>query len=155
MTETERKFLVTSDAFKAEAFQKQKILQGYLNSSPERTVRVRTWGEKAFLTIKGKANDSGLSRYEWEKQIDVRDAEELLKLCEPGAIEKTRYLVNIGAHTFEVDEFSGENRGLIIAEIELRSEEEDFLKPNWLGEEVTGDIRYYNSFLSNKPYVNW
>lgn len=155
MVEIERKFLVTSEAFKGEAFQKQKVIQGYLNSSPERTVRVRRKGDKAYLTIKGKSNDSGISRYEWEKEIGVDEAEELLKLCEPGVIEKIRYLINFEAHVFEVDEFFGVNEGLIVAEVELQSEEEEFSKPDWLGEEVTGDNRYYNSQLSKDPFKNW
>lgn len=155
MTEIERKFLVTSEAFKDEAFQKQKILQGYLNSAPERTVRVRIKAEKAFLTVKGKTNESGLSRYEWEKGIEVGEAETLLKLCEPGAIEKTRYEVKAGNHIFEVDEFFGENEGLVLAEVELNSEDEDYEKPGWLGKEVTGLQEYYNSYLTKKPYRSW
>ncbi len=155
MIETERKFLVTSEAFKDEAFRKQKIVQGYLNSAPERTVRVRIKAETAFLTVKGKTNESGLSRYEWEKEINLRDAESLLKLCEPGAIEKTRYEIKSGKHIFEVDEFFGVNEGLILAEVELNSEEEEYEKPGWLGKEVTGLKQYYNSYLIKKPYQSW
>jgi len=155
MIEIERKFLVTSDKFKSEAFKTSEIKQGYLNSNPERTTRIRVLDKQAFITIKGKSSDSGLSRFEWEKQIAVDEALELLKLCEPGAIEKVRYLVKSGQFTFEIDEFFGENEGLIMAEIELLSEEDTFEKPDWLGEEVTGDNRYYNSQLSNNPFKNW
>lgn len=155
MVEIERKFLVKSHTFKSEAFQKEKISQGYLNSNPERTVRVRTKGEKAFITIKGKSNASGLSRFEWEKEIPVPEAEELLKLCEPEIIEKQRYQVKCGEHIFEIDEFKGANEGLVIAEVELASEDSKYEKPVWLGEEVTGDIRYYNSYLSKNSFKSW
>lgn len=155
MTEIEKKFLVLSDVFKDEASGKTKILQGYLNSDPERAVRVRTKGDKAFITVKGISNDSGMSRFEWEKEIDPEEAEALIALCEPGVIEKIRYEVELGDHTFEVDEFCGDNEGLILAEVELNSEEEEFERPDWLGEEVTGDKRYYNSQLSKYPYKDW
>ncbi|MDT0643623.1 CYTH domain-containing protein [Zunongwangia sp. F363] len=153
--EIERKFLVVSEAFKNQAEKKEKIVQAYLNSHPERTVRVRTKGEKAYITIKGKSSENGLSRFEWEKEIAIQDAENLLKLAEPEPIEKLRYEVKIGQHTFEVDEFSGSNKGLIVAEVELNSEDEKFEKPEWLGKEVTGNKRYYNSLLSKNPYKNW
>lgn len=155
MLEIERKFLVTSDAFKKEAFSQNRIAQGYLSAVPERTVRVRIKGDKGFLTIKGASNESGLSRFEWEKEIPVDEATALLKLCEKGVIDKTRFEVKKGNHVFEIDEFYGENEGLIMAEIELQSETESFEKPSWLGEEVTNDPRYYNSYLSNNPYKNW
>jgi adenylate cyclase len=155
MIEIERKFLVTSDAFKKEAFAQNRIAQGYLSSVPERTVRVRIKGDKGFLTIKGASNETGLSRFEWEKEIPVDEATALLKLCEKGIIDKTRFEVKIGNHIFEVDEFYGENEGLIIAEVELKSETETFEKPVWLGKEVTNDIRYYNSYLSKNPFTNW
>lgn len=155
MTEIERKFLVTSNAFKAEAFTQNRIKQGYLSSVPERTVRVRLKGNKAFLTIKGISNESGLSRFEWEKEIPVDEAEKLLLLCEAGVIDKTRFEVKAGRHIIEIDEFYGENEGLIMAEIELNSETEAYEKPNWLGEEVTNDHRYYNAYLSNKPFKSW
>jgi adenylate cyclase len=148
MIEIERKFLVTSDAFKAQAFAQNDIAQGYLNSNPDRTVRIRIKGEKGFITIKGIGNQSGMSRYEWEKEIPKTEAEQLLALCEKGKIEKTRFEVKVGNHTYEVDVFHGNNQGLIIAEIELSSEAEIFEKPNWLGQEVTGDKRYYNAYLS-------
>lgn len=155
MIEIERKFLVTSDAFKKEAFAKNRIAQGYLSSVPDRTVRVRIKGDKGFLTIKGSSNESGLSRFEWEKEIPVDEAAALLKLCEKGIIDKTRFEVKIGSHIFEIDEFYGENEGLTIAEIELKSESETFEKPSWIGVEVTNDNRYYNSYLSQNPYKNW
>lgn len=155
MTEIERKFLLASQDFKNEASSKVRIVQGYLNSDPERTVRVRIKGEKAFLTIKGKSNESGLSRFEWEKEIPVNEAEALLKLCEPGVIEKIRYEIRAGKHIFEVDEFFGENEGLFLAEVELNSEDEKFERPDWIGVEVTGSKEYYNSYLSKNPYKNW
>lgn len=152
--EIERKFLVTGD-FKSEAFSQSRIVQGYISSARGRTVRVRIRDEKGYLTIKGASNESGTSRYEWEKEISLEEAEELMKLCEPGIIDKTRYLVRSGQHVFEVDEFYGENDGLIVAEIELGSEEESFAKPAFIGEEVTGNVRYYNSQLMKKPYKSW
>lgn len=145
--EIERKFLVKGD-FKSQAFEAIPIRQGYLCSHPDRTVRVRIKGRKAYMTVKGRSNSTGISRYEWEKRISLKDAQELLRLCEPGEIDKTRYLIQAGDHTFEVDEFHGRHQGLVIAEIELRSEEETFEKPDWLGQEVTGDPRYYNAHLS-------
>ncbi len=152
--EIERKFLVKGE-FKSFSHRQSRIIQGYLSSAPERTVRIRINGEKGFITIKGSSNVSGISRYEWEKEITLTEADELLKICEPGVIDKTRYLVNVGTHTFEVDEFYGENQGLIVAEIELGAEDESFEKPGWLGEEVTGDIRYFNSMLMKRPYTTW
>ncbi|MDP2685723.1 MAG: CYTH domain-containing protein [Aequorivita sp.] len=155
MQEIERKFLVTSEAFKSDAHKRTRIVQGFLNTHPERTVRVRIQGNDGFITIKGKSNKSGLSRFEWEKQISQAEAEELLHLCEPGIIEKTRYEISIDNHTFEVDDFMAENEGLIIAEIELGSENEPFSKPEWLGKEVTGEVKYYNSNLSKNPFKKW
>lgn len=155
MIEIERKFLVLDNRFKTEALIQTRIVQGYLNSDPERTVRVRIKGNKGFITIKGKGNASGTTRMEWEKEIQVTEAEVLLQLCEEGSIEKIRYEVPYGNHIFEVDEFFGENNGLIIAEIELKDENEGFLKPEWLGEEVTGNEKYYNAYLSNNPYCTW
>lgn len=155
MQEIERKFLVTSNDFKTLSFTQNRIVQGYLNSNPERTVRVRIKGSKGFLTIKGKGNETGTTRLEWEKEITVSEAELLLPLCEKGAIAKIRYEVNVGKHVYEVDVFSGENDGLVVAEIELTSEDEIFEKPEWLGKEVTGDIRYYNAYLSNNPFKSW
>ena len=155
MIEIERKFLTTSDDFKALAFKQNRIIQGYLSRIPERTVRIRIRDEKGFLTIKGKTNTSGLSRFEWEKEIPVDEAKTLLHLCEKGVIDKIRYEVKVGHHIFEVDEFYGENKGLIVAEIELQSENETFEKPIWLGKEVTHEIKYYNSYLSKKPFLEW
>ncbi|WP_294960221.1 CYTH domain-containing protein [uncultured Flavobacterium sp.] len=155
MVEIERKFLVKSDSFKKQAFTQNKIAQGYLSSAPERTVRVRIKGHKGFITIKGISHSGGMSRFEWENEIPLDEAQELLKLCEKGKIEKTRYEIKYGEHVFEVDEFYGENEGLVMAEIELNSEDEVFEKPEWLGEEVTNDERYYNAYLSKNPYKDW
>ena len=152
--EIEKKFLVTGD-FKKEAHKETRITQGYLSSVPERTVRVRIKGAQGFITIKGIGNTSGASRYEWEKEIPVSEVEALLQLCEPGVIDKTRYLVKSGEHTFEVDEFYGDNQGLIVAEVELSMEAEKFVKPAWIGQEVTGDVKYYNSMLMKNPYTKW
>lgn len=152
--ETERKFLVKG-AYKHLASKQLYIMQGYISSLPERSVRIRTKGDKGYITIKGKSNVSGLSRFEWEKEIPVEEAEDLFQLCEPGIIEKIRYEITVGKHVYEVDEFYGDNQGLTIAEIELDSEEEAFIRPDWLGEEVTGDCRYYNSDLIKHPYKKW
>jgi len=152
--EIERKFLVKGD-FRPFVSKEIRITQGYLSSVPERTVRVRVKGERGFLTIKGIGTASGASRYEWEKEISVAEAQELLAICEPGVIDKTRYLVKVGNHTYEVDEFYGENEGLIVAEVELSSEDEQFEKPEWLGQEVTGHTQYYNSMLIKHPFTKW
>jgi adenylate cyclase len=152
--EIERKFLVVGD-YKPLAVKHTRITQGYLSSVPERTVRVRIKGDKGFITIKGIGSQSGASRYEWEKEIPVEEVNELLKICEPGVIDKIRHLVKVGNHTYEVDEFFGDNQGLTVAEIELSSEDEAFDKPGWLGSEVTGDARYYNSMLMKNPYTKW
>lgn len=156
MQEIERKFLIldTPD-FRRDAFRKTRIVQGFLNSEAERTVRVRIRGEQGYLTIKGKSSSDGLTRYEWEREIPVEDAQNLLKLCEPGIIEKIRYEIRAGDHIFEADEFLGENEGLLMAEIELSAASEKFEKPQWLGEEVTGIIKYYNSYLSKFPFKEW
>ena len=155
MIEIERKFLVTSAAFKKESVKQTRIIQAYLNTHPERSVRIRIKGNKGILTIKGKGNASGASRFEWEKEIPLVDAEALLPLCEKGSIHKTRYEIPAGKHTFEVDEFYDENEGLTIAEVELQDENEVFDKPDWLGEEVTGIKKYYNSQLILNSYTNW
>jgi CYTH domain-containing protein len=155
MQEIERKYLVVSNGFKKEAFKNFSIKQGFLNTNPQRTVRLRITGDKAFLTIKGKSSKSGLTRFEWEKEIDRKEAEALFELCEPGIIEKTRYLVKAGDFVFEIDEFYGDNKGLVVAEIELNNETDTFQKPGWLGQEVTGEIKYYNSQLSKNPFKNW
>lgn len=152
--EIERKFLVEGE-YKSQAIRWVRMTQGYLSSVPERTVRVRIKGEQGFLTIKGGGDASGISRYEWEKEVPLKEAQELMLLCEPGIIDKTRYLIPAGNHIFEVDEFHGENEGLVVAEVELRTPEESFEHPAWLGEEVTGDPRYYNAMLSRCPSRKW
>ena len=152
--EIERKFLVKGE-FRSLAKSSQRIIQGYLCSDAKRTVRVRIKGDTGFLTIKGRSNDGGLSRFEWEKEISREEAELLLPLCEPGVIDKVRYLVEFEGHVFEVDEFLGDNQGLVLAELELSSHTEEYSRPDWLGEEVTGDRRYYNSYLSAHPFVTW
>jgi adenylate cyclase len=153
--EIERKFLVKGD-FMPFVTKQTRITQGYLSSVPERTVRVRIKGDKGFITIKGIGNESGASRYEWEKEISVEEVNELLKLCEPGIIDKTRFIVPASdSLKFEVDEFYGDNEGLTVAEIELPDEDFKFDKPEWLGKEVTGDVKYFNSMLMKNPYKNW
>lgn len=155
MVEIERKFLVLSNDFIKESFTQKRIVQAYLSSNPERTVRIRIKGDKGFLTIKGKGNSTGTTRLEWETEIGVEDAEKLLLICEDGVIDKTRYEVKSGNHIYEIDIFSGINEGLIMAEIELESENEFFEKPSWLGKEVTNDERYYNAYLSKRPFKSW
>ena len=152
--EIERKFLVKGE-YKSQAVRSFRIVQAYLSSVTGRTVRIRIKGEKAYITIKGKSNESGLSRYGWEKEIPINEAEELLLLCEPGVIDKTRYEIPVDNHIYEVDEFYGDNAGLTLAEIELKNETETFIKPDWIGEEVTGARRYYNSCLTKNPFKNW
>ncbi len=171
--ETERKFLVKDESYKAQATESHRITQGYICRESGRTVRVRLRDDKAFLTIKGGSDASGMSRFEWEKEIPAEDARDLFMLCQGGIIDKTRYIVparsatkaarpdntgsdsQVGQRFFEVDEFHGENDGLVMAEIELGSETESFEKPDWLGAEVTGDRRYYNSMLSARPFSEW
>jgi len=155
MVEIERKFLVINDSFKNEIRNKIRITQQYLSSIPERSVRIRVKGNEAYITIKGLGDNSGISRFEWEKEISVPDANDLFTLCEQGVIDKTRYIIKSGQHIFEVDEFYGENKGLIIAEIELSSEKESFDRPDWLGDEVTGDVKYFNSMLIKNPFSTW
>lgn len=155
MIEIERKFLVTSNDFKEDSFKVTRIIQGFLNRDPERTVRIRIRDDEGVLTVKGLSSKDGLSRFEWEKSIPKKDAEKLLEFCEKGIIDKLRYEVKYGDHTFEIDEFFEDNEGLIIAEIELTTEDEDFVRPNWLGKEVTGQIQYYNSQLSMQPFNTW
>lgn len=153
--EIERKFLVTDTSYRELATSSSHIVQGYICSDKGRTVRIRIRDDKGYLTIKGGSNAAGLSRYEWEQEIDVADAHDLLKLCEPGVIDKVRYLVPSGNHVFEVDEFAGENQGLVIAEVELAAENEPYTKPAFIGQEVTGNRRYYNSHLRVYPYSIW
>lgn len=152
--EIEKKFLVKGD-FRPDVKTSTRIVQGYLSSVPERTVRVRIKRDKGYLTVKGIGNQSGAARFEWETEISKEDAEALISLCEAGVIDKTRHEVEVGGHVFEVDEFHGENAGLIVAEVELASEDESFEKPQWLGEEVTGDVRYYNAMLMKQPFSQW
>lgn len=154
MLEIERKFLVKGN-FKQEVASSSRIVQGYICSVPGKSVRIRIRGEKGYLTIKGASDEKGMSRYEFEQEIPLTDAEQLLSLCEPGVIDKVRYLVDCGGHTWEVDEFHGDNEGLLVAEIELVSEDEAFERPDWLGDEVTGDRKYYNSMLAKHPYKEW
>ena len=154
--EIERKFLVAGE-YKSFATSSERITQGYLSSASGRTVRVRIRGDRGWLTVKGPSKDGGISRFEWEMEIPLSDARALLEICEPGVIDKTRWLVpsGDGIHTWEVDEFHGENAGLVVAEIELRSEADAFERPSWLGPEVTGDRRYYNSMLTLHPFCTW
>jgi CYTH domain-containing protein len=155
MIEIERKYLVTSNAYRTEAFAKEEIMQGFLSTHPERTVRVRLTGQKGFITVKGKTDPDGTTRFEWEREISSEEAKSLLEICKKGTIHKLRYLVKSGSHIVEVDEFHAQNKGLVIAEIELQHADEIFLKPKWLGTEVTGDPKYYNSQLSKNPYSSW
>ena len=155
--EIERKFLVhkAGRPYKEQAFASSRITQGYICSERGRTVRVRIRDGRGFLTIKGPSDKAGMSRYEFEKEITTDEARQLIKLCEAGLIDKTRYLVKCGQHIFEVDEFHGDNEGLVVAEVELRSADEPFKRPAWLGREVTGDRRYYNAHLVGEPYRLW
>ena len=155
MFEIERKFLVRDDSYKREAFASSHIRQGYLSSAPGRTVRIRIRDDRAYLTIKGPSTDGGLTRYEFEQEVPMADAEQLLQLCEPLIIDKTRWLIRSGEHTFEVDEFHAENEGLVVAEVELKSADEVPKMPDFIGKEVTGDRHYYNSQLRQHPYSVW
>ena len=155
MIEIERKFKVVSPEYKELASNSRKIIQGFLNSNKNRIVRVRLTGNEGRLTVKGKSTDDGLERFEWETIISKNDALDLLDLCEKPMIEKSRYDVFHEGKLFEVDEFYGENEGLIIAELELKSKDELFNLPSWIGEEVTGDQKYYNANLITNPYKNW
>lgn len=153
--EIERKFLVADDCYKSMAFHSDRIAQGYLCREGGNSARVRVRSDKGYITIKGPSMDGGISRFEWEKEIPASDAWDLLKLCHGGIIDKTRYLVKCGKHTFEVDEFYGDNEGLVMAEVELESPDEEFERPPFLGKEVTGDRRYYNSSLTRFPFKCW
>lgn len=153
--EIERKFLVADDSYKSMAFHSDRIAQGYLCREGGNSARVRVRGDKGYITIKGPSMDGGISRFEWEKEIPASDAWDLLKLCHGRIIDKTRYLVKCGKHTFEVDEFYGDNEGLVMAEVELESPDEEFERPPFLGKEVTGDRRYYNSSLTRFPFKCW
>ena len=155
MIEIERKFLVKNDNFKHEAIRALKMTQGYLSKDPKRTVRIRISGEQAFITVKGEASKSGASRFEWEKSIMVEEAQNLIAMCLDGVINKIRHYVQYGNHLFEVDEFLDDNHGLVVAEVELGNENEVFKCPEWLGKEVTGKKKYYNSQLSQNPFRCW
>ena len=151
--EIERKYLVVGE-FKHLAHNSMHLVQGYI-ASGRRTVRVRIGEGGAWLTIKGPSRNGGLSRFEWEKEIDAKEAFELLQLAEGAVIDKVRYYVDYAGHTIEVDEFNGDNEGLVMAEIELASEDESVELPTWLGREVTGEKRFYNSHLREHPYKEW
>ena len=153
--EIERKFMVRGNDYKQRAYASDRIKQGYICSGHGRTVRVRIRGNRGYLTIKGPSDNGGMSRYEFEKEITLDEANQLFKICEPGIIDKTRFLVRSGQHTFEVDEFYGDNEGLVMAEVELQSEDEPFEKPDFIGKEVTGDRRFYNGHLRLYPFVVW
>ena len=153
--EIERKFLVRDNSFVDEAYEKRRIVQGYICSDAERSVRVRIRDDEGFITIKSSTNERGWSRYEFEKPVSLKDAEELMELCLPGMIDKVRHYVKFGSHIWEVDVFHGENDGLIVAEIELESEDDTFELPAWVGQEVSGDAKYYNSMLAKHPYLKW
>ena len=155
MIEIERKYLVNSKDYISLAFSKSHIVQGFLNSHPDRVVRIRIADDKAFLTVKGRSNSAGTTRFEWEKEIPTPEAKLLLELCEKEILEKIRYFVRTGTHIIEVDEFLGSNQGLVIAEIEIEKEEDNIEVPSWVGLEVTGDIKYYNSQLSKSPFKEW
>ena len=152
--ETEKKFLVLDDGYKAQAVESHRIRQGYIAHDMGRSVRVRIRDGKGILTVKGAFIGLG-SRPEWEKELSLQEAEDLFLLCKPGCVDKTRWIVPAGERFFEVDEFHGENEGLVLAEIELASEDEPFERPSWLGEEVTGDQRYYNGYLARNPFKSW
>ena len=153
--EIERKFLVKDNSFVYEAFKRRRIVQGYICADAGRSVRVRICDDEGFLTIKSATNERGWSRYEFEKPISIVEAEELMKLCLPGIIDKVRHYVKVGNHTWEVDIFHGENEGLVMAEIELESEDETFELPLWAGQEVSGEAGYYNSMLAKHPFSKW
>lgn len=155
MVEIERKFLVTGPAYREQAHSRMEMVQGFLNRDPERTVRIRRMGGRGWITVKGKTTGGGTTRSEWEYEIPAPDADALLALCLPEPIRKLRFEVPFGGHLFEVDEFGGANQGLILAEIELKSADEPFERPEWLGREVTGRPEYYNSQLSKNPYTKW
>ena len=155
MIEIERKFLVRSKRYKKNSLSKHFVKQGYLNTDPSRCVRVRIIDEKAFITIKGISSSDGLSRFEWEKEICKKEAADIIKLCSADTIEKIRHVFEFEGNKFEIDEFQNKNNGLVIAEIELKSKNQLFKKPEWIGKEVTGIKKYYNSQLAQKPFSKW
>lgn len=151
--EIERKFLVIDDSWKSQVVRSHVLKQGYLASSPGPTVRIRTSDESAFLTIKGKT--IGISRVEFEYEVPMEEALDLLKLSANTPIEKTRHIIKTDGHVWEIDVFEGANQGLVLAEVELRSEDEQVILPSWIGSEVSHDPRYFNSYLSKNPFSNW
>ncbi len=153
--EIERKYLVHDTSYRAMATSSNHIAQGYLSQDPDRTVRVRIKNNCGYLTIKDRPNKNGWSRYEFEKEITLAEAQELIKMCIPPVIEKTRYNVPYKGIVVEVDEFHGDNDGLIVAEIELEQEDQVFETPAFITQEVTGDVRYYNVQLAKNPYKLW
>jgi adenylate cyclase len=153
MKEIERKFLVLNNDFIQESYEKYVIKQGFISNDPERVVRIRIARNQGFLTIKGK--NSGIERFEWEKEITLEEATLLLTLCKKPILEKTRFLVNFQSFIYEIDVFEAENKGLIVAELELKNANQSFEKPNWLGKEVSDDIKYFNSNLLENPFKNW
>ena len=153
--EIERKFLVVGDEYRRMAYSSDRIVQGYICRADGNSVRVRIRDGRGYLTIKGPSLDGGFSRYEWEREISLSEAEDLLLLCRDAKIDKRRYLVKCGNHTYEVDEFYGDNEGLVVAEIELSDKDEAFERPSFLGREVTGEARYYNGHLTRFPYKDW
>ena len=155
MIEIERKFLVKDQSYENEVVTSRAIKQGFLSTDPNRTVRIRVEETRGFITVKGISTDGGVSRFEWENPLSKAAAEALFKLCLPGKIEKTRHVVSVGSHLFEVDVFGGDNQGLIVAEVELSEPNQAFEKPAWLGVEVTGENKYYNASLSQHPYKDW
>ena len=155
MLEIERKFLVEGHEYRDLAHRSYRIVQGFLNRDPKRTVRVRLQKDSGWLTVKGLSSDDGTSRFEWEQSISGKDAAALLELCEPGIVAKSRYEVYYRGHRFEVDEFEGDNEGLVIAELELEHADDRFECPDWIAKEITGEVKYYNSQLSISPFKTW
>lgn len=153
--EIERKYLVKDSSYRNKAVSQHRIMQGYISQDPDRTVRVRLKDGKGYITIKSRPDEKGWSRYEFEKQITAEEAHELFKLCLPSVIDKVRYNVPFGNILVEVDEFGGDNAGLVVAEIEMESEDQVYDVPDFIGQEVTGDVRYYNVQLARQPYKEW
>ena len=153
--EIERKFLVLNDSYKKEAFSHSHIVQGYICNDSKRTVRVRIRDDRAYLTIKSPTPEGGIPCNEFEIEIELEEGKQLMKICEPGIIDKNRWLVKSGKHTFEVDEFYGDNEGLVMAEVELFTVGEQVVIPSFIGQEVTGDRKYFNTQLRKHPYKTW
>jgi adenylate cyclase len=155
LIEIERKFLVKSDEYRSDAFKVQLLSQAYLNNNPEKSVRVRIVDNEGFITIKGPSYDGGLSRFEWEKKILIDEAVNLMKLCGDQLILKKRYFVKHNKIILEVDEFLNNNKGLVVAEVELKTANQKIVLPDWIAEEVTGVNKYYNLSLVNNPFNSW